>query len=148
MMMPAPEFWVIVAACAVSSAFAVYMAALPPQHSSNDEIGDMEQLTFEDAIANQQRVLAEVAENNKDWMAEALSAAERLPYGELGTGEDIRQHLVEAVGLRQPKHHNAWGALLNVLVRRGMIQHTGQYRAMRSKTAHGRRSGVYARMPG
>lgn len=139
---PTPEFLILAAAMAASSGFAVYMAARPQQED------DMErQLTFEDAIANQQAVLAEVEENHKDWVAVAVSLAEGLPAGELGTGEDIRERLLNT-GLRAPKHPNAWGALFNVLVKRRIIEHTGQYRPMRVKSSHGRKTGVYAKVPG
>jgi hypothetical protein len=137
---PSLGFWIIVAWIFAGTVLAVYMAARREHGQEND----MEQLSFDAALEAKAAVLEEVAENNVDWMTEALAAADALPNGDVGTGEDIRARLLEA-GLRSPRHQNAWGALLNVMCRRGLIQHTGEWRPMRSKTSHGRVTRVYVK---
>jgi hypothetical protein len=153
-----PEFWLIWGAVAVSTYVAVRRAAEPAAAifvpvepvediMTDDGMGELplfKRLTEEEAKAQREAVLADGAANNSEWMGEALGAFEALPYGELGTGEDIRAMLLER-GLRAPAHHNTWGALLMTLGRRGKIAKTKEYRPMRSKAAHGRGSVVYVR---
>lgn len=104
-----------------------------------------QQLSLEAALAKREAVLAEVAEDNAGWMAEAIRACQALPAGEVGTGEDIRAELMR-FGLRAPRHPNVWGALFNTLTRRGVLVATGEYRPMRSKSSNGRKTGVYAKV--
>ncbi len=59
------------------------------------------------------------------------------------TGEDIRFYLNKEVGC--PAHPNAWGALINTLVRRKIIKPTGEYRAMRDDSSHARKTPVYTK---
>lgn len=70
-----------------------------------------------------------------------MAAINRLPCGFLGTGEGIRL----AVMLPPPHHHNAWGAVIRMAVRRGLLMDTGQMAHMTSKKSHARRSPVYRR---
>lgn len=104
----------------------------------------MEQLTFEDALAQRETVLEEVAENNAKWMVQARAAVENLPVATEGIGEDFRAMLM-AAGLREPKHPNAWGTLFNLLTRTGVLVATGEMRPMRAKSSNARRSPVYVR---
>lgn len=57
------------------------------------------------------------------------------------TGEDIRIRLT-AAGIK-PHHHNAWGSLINEAIKLGILQPTGEYRHMRVKSSHARRTPVY-----
>ena len=151
---PTPEFWLIVATVALSTIIGVYLAARRPQPSAtlpyDDEEDvivmptDSQQLTFDEALAHREAVLAEVAENNAGWMAEALGAFESLPATWSGLGEDLRFALVER-GVSAPKTPHAWGSLVGTLVRRGALVPTGERRPMRDAKSNGRRSDVYLR---
>ena len=124
---------------------------LPAEHSrevfSREQLegnSTEQQLSLEAALAKREAVLAEVAEDNAGWMAEAIRACGSLPIGELGTGEDIKEQLLQA-GLRAPRHPNVWGALFNTLTRRGVLVATGEFRPMRAKSSNGRKTSVYAK---
>ncbi len=59
------------------------------------------------------------------------------------TGEDIRFYVSQEIGC--PTHPNAYGALINTLVRRKIIKPTGEYRAMRDDSSHARKTPVYTK---
>ena len=90
-----------------------------------------------------------VLDNNQDWFALAMIqlgqfARTRDGYAntEYGiTGEDVRVALLPHVGKPQSPH--AWGALINKAVRDGILVATGQYRAMKDKRSHARKTAVY-----
>ena len=85
-----------------------------------------------------------VSEHNENWMANAIMTAKRFVYyqGLTGTfiGEDIR---LACQWMPQPKHPNAWGALINTLVKRKIIVPTGEYRQPKDKNSHARAIQVY-----
>ncbi len=91
--------------------------------------------------------IAQVSEHNGKWMELCVAEVERFTLqsdqgGEGNfTGEDIRFWCSRSVGC--PQHSNAWGALVNTLVRRKIIKPTGEYRAMRDSSSHARRTPVY-----
>ena len=88
--------------------------------------------------------IAKVSDNNDNWMQLAIMDAEGFVHRHLCfTGEDIRFYLVQRVG--HPGHSNAWGALINTLVRRKIIKPTGEYRAMRDDSSHARKTPVYTK---
>ncbi len=92
--------------------------------------------------------IAKVIGNNNRWFELCATEAGRyLPPGSAFsatfTGEDIRFYLSQAVGC--PQHPNAWGALINTLVRRKIIRPTGEYRAMKDSSSHARRTPVYTK---
>lgn len=94
--------------------------------------------------------IAKVSDNNEKWMAVALESAEyfvSMHDGEMRhrtfIGEDVRHHCEGAAGC--PAHPNAWGALINTLVRRKIIKPTGEYRAMRDDSSHARKTPVYTK---
>lgn len=101
------------------------------------------QLTFEDALEQREALLAEVENSNAKWIAEATRAVEGLAANTQGTGEDFRVLLTEA-GIEAPRHPNAWGALFNVLGKRGVLVKTGEMRPM--KRANGRSTPVYRKV--
>ena len=82
----------------------------------------------------------------KTWSDSAISLfdgiALQLPC--TFTGEDLRLLLTDS-GLGQPHHHNAWGALIMKLARTERIVGTDEYRNMKTKKSHARRTRVYAR---
>ena len=59
------------------------------------------------------------------------------------TGEDIRLACRERGAVAH--HPNAWGAYVRDLLRDGVIERTGEFRAMRDTTSHGRETRVYRR---
>lgn len=91
------------------------------------------------------QVLKKVGENNENW----LEACVKLFCESVGsrfctfTGEDIRFECSAWVG--EPKHPNAWGALINSLVKRKVIEATGEYRSPKDKSSHARKIQVYRR---
>jgi hypothetical protein len=103
-----------------------------------------EQLTLDEALEGRDAVLAAVAENNSGWIAAAMETMARVPDGTRDTGEGFRRRLLEK-GLRPPAHHNAWGSLMMNLTKRKVLVPTGEYRAMLSPQAHGRRTPCYVK---
>jgi hypothetical protein len=92
--------------------------------------------------------LERVADNSGPWINAAFGAAVRRGQEqEQGaatfTGEQLRLMLLDA-GLPPPHHHNAWGALINKLVRSGVIQPTGDRTRMKTERSHARSTGIYA----
>lgn len=86
--------------------------------------------------------LEKVSTNNSQWLEKCLSAITSTNWGERGfTGEEIREEM-QLRGLN-PSHHNAWGALISVLVKRGIITRTGERRKMRDPQSHARLTDVY-----
>ncbi len=87
--------------------------------------------------------IAKVSDHSGKWMELCILEVEIWRMDDTFTGEDIRHHCSYTVGL--PKHPNAFGALVNTLVRRKIIKHTGEYRAMRDSSSHARRTPVYTK---
>ncbi len=90
--------------------------------------------------------ITQVSEHNGKWMERCLYFAGFYVWGggsEPFTGEDLRFYLSRVVGC--PAHPNAWGALINTLVRRKIIRPTGEYRAMRDDSSHARKTPVYTK---
>ncbi len=92
--------------------------------------------------------ISKVSENNGKWMELCVREAQRYfplesDFRTTFTGEDIRFYLSQTVGC--PAHSNAWGALVNTLVRRKIIRPTGEYRAMRDQNSHARKTPVYTK---
>lgn len=57
------------------------------------------------------------------------------------TGEAFRVYAIPKIG--HPHHHNAWGAMWNVALRKGWILPTGQYCNMGTKKSHARKTELY-----
>jgi hypothetical protein len=88
--------------------------------------------------------IEQVTEHNETWFSLCQREAERFAEThETFTGEDIRFHCLQTVGY--PKHCNAWGALINSLLKRGIIRATGEHRPMRDEISHARSTPVYQR---
>lgn len=79
-----------------------------------------------------------------DWFTDAVNGFPNLPLGDTFTGEDIRRVVIGSLG--KPHHHNAFGALVNRLVRLGWIRRTGEYRSMREVRSHARQTPVYVKV--
>lgn len=69
-----------------------------------------------------------------------------LPFGSEWTGEGIRIRCTD-LGVT-PHHPNAWGAAVNVVVRKGLLIKTGEYRQMKRVSSHARVNPVYVRSGG
>jgi hypothetical protein len=102
------------------------------------------QLDLIEAIEARDAAMAAVAAKAGSWMAEAMAAVELLPVDWTGTGEAMRIVLVNS-GLTPPHHHNAWGALVNCALKRGLLGYTGEVDHMKTKKSHARRSPVLRR---
>lgn len=87
--------------------------------------------------------LNQVEENAGNFTVAALDAIASIPSGSIMTGEDIRRAVSNA-GIR-PHHHNAWGALINIGIKRKLIEPTGDYVHMSDIKSHARRTPVYRR---
>ncbi len=93
--------------------------------------------------------IVKVSDNNEKWMELCLKEVERFTMqsdegGEGNfTGEDIRFWCSRTVGC--PRHPNAYGALINTLVRRKIIKPTGEWRKMRDDRSHARKTPVYTK---
>ncbi len=86
--------------------------------------------------------IAKVTKHNGKWMERALWHAEFFAQlHQSFTGEDIRFHVSREIGC--PAHPNAWGALINTLLKRKIIKPTGEYRKMRDSCSHARKTPVY-----
>ncbi len=85
--------------------------------------------------------MALVASHNPDWSEMVLAKITALPIGWTGIGEDIRL-MIDT----KPTHHNAWGAVINMAVRRGLLVDTEATRKMATKKSHARKSPVYERV--
>jgi hypothetical protein len=92
------------------------------------------------AFDERDQSLETVLENaGQDWKASVIGVAKTMD-GEL-IGETIRK-ACEAHGLK-PHHPNAWGAIVSLLVKRGVLRPTGQHQPMREPRSHARMTPVY-----
>jgi len=94
-------------------------------------MNDAEQLK----LKGMETVYAHTSEQWKQYVEQVIAA---LPTGTLVTGEDIRLKCE-----LQPHHHNAWGAIISLHVRKGILQPTGMYTKMRSRKSHARTTQIY-----
>lgn len=101
----------------------------------------MQEAVYDSGLHRKARGMATVTNGNKAWRDAAIATIKALPVGWTGTGEDIRHAIKEL-----PSHPNAWGALVNTLLKDELIYPTGDYRAMKDKTSNGRRTPVYERL--
>jgi hypothetical protein len=95
------------------------------------------------SIVARDLALAEVGAHSGTWMEACLTmlanAHGMFPDG--ATGEGIRLWLKREVG--PPHHHNAWGAMINVAIRRHIIIDTGRRTRMTVERSHARKTPIY-----
>ena len=99
---------------------------------------------FENGAQLRDLGIDQVSAHNESWMEQCLKwAAHHIPNckREDFTGEDIRFWIQDYVG--EPGHPNAFGALINTLIKRKVIVPTGEHRQMKDKTSHARSTPVY-----
>jgi hypothetical protein len=107
---------------------------IPPQISTPNDSTTGQQL--------KEKGINYVSEHNENWMERCLRIAPKyLRLRTDFTGEDIRFLCVNISG--DPKHHNAFGALVNTLIKRKIIVPTGEHRQMKDRTSHSRSTPVY-----
>ena len=94
-----------------------------------------------DAADQRDKALAQVQANAGDFTSRALGALRDFPDGFETTGEQIRV-LLDRRGIR-PHHHNAWGAVINIALRNGLLEDTGRMTKMSTAKSHARRTPVY-----
>jgi hypothetical protein len=85
-----------------------------------------------------------VKSHNDGWMDQCLELAVKYAHARGRsdfTGEDIRFFCENVVPA--PRHPNAWGALVNILVKRKIIRATGEYRQPKDRSSHARAIQVY-----
>jgi hypothetical protein len=92
--------------------------------------------------------IADILHANKKWAQTCLHKAhsyrlDAVSHGQKATftGETLRVVLLKDVG--EPNHHNAWGGLINTLVRKKIIRRTGKFVHMRMPRSHARLTPEY-----
>ena len=86
--------------------------------------------------------IARIAGNNGVWIDGAIAAFKRLDMQGEVTGEQVRVELTK-VGVTEPKHHNAWGALIRSLALLGHLIETGRHVKAQREKSHARRTVVW-----
>ncbi len=89
------------------------------------------------------RGIEQVLSHNVDWKDECLAAFAKWDLPPTFTGEDLRLHW-EAMGLA-PAHSNGWGGLIMRMIKRKLIEPTGEYVGMKAKSSHARKTALYRR---
>lgn len=84
--------------------------------------------------------LGVVAENSGKWFDVAEGEISKLRNWE-GTGEDLRLLITPITG--EPHKPHAWGALINVAIKRKYLFRTGERRHMATVRSHARMTDVY-----
>jgi hypothetical protein len=88
------------------------------------------------------KAIAQVSGHNERWMDLCLeNSARYIKHHVDFTGEDIRFYCSKIVAI--PSHPNAWGALIQTLIKKKLIRKTGEYRQMKSEDSHARSTPVY-----
>lgn len=81
------------------------------------------------------RVLDNASTRIPEWKEQVISCLSEMSG--LITSEDLRSH-ASAMGIPEPHHHNAWGAVMNAAAKRGLIESTGTYTKSTRGEAHAR----------
>lgn len=90
--------------------------------------------------------ILKITAKNADWIAQATEVVRtQMPKLYKFTAEDLRDFLCDKE-IDPPKHHNAWGALVNMLARADLIIDTGESKLAKRVSAHARRLPVYVRV--
>jgi len=85
-----------------------------------------------------------VMEGEDRFAVRVMAIVKSLPRGWRGIGEDIRL-LADQHGIPRPHHHNCWGGVMFGCVKAGLLTPTGDWRHMRIKRSHARKSPEYVR---
>lgn len=76
-----------------------------------------------------------------DFKLAFAEVAKTLTPGEYLTAEELRARCMARGGI--PHHHNAWGAAISGLVKRGRLKNTGRYVQATLDTSHARRIALF-----
>lgn len=79
--------------------------------------------------------ISQVSSNAGDWMEQAFSALCTLPAGWTGLFEEAREYVLQR-GITEPHHPNAWGALSQKAIKRGLFAYTGRWLQSQSAASH------------
>ena len=102
----------------------------------------MKQLDLVEAIEARDKALGKVADKAGDWIDTALAILPHIRHDSaFVTGEDVRLWLEERIS--KPHHHNAYGALIRIAIRHGILRPTDKWVQMRTKKSHARMTRVY-----
>jgi hypothetical protein len=104
----------------------------------------MNKLDGEKSKKNKDAGIRQVSRSNLNWLIavhERLRKISKEREGQMVTGEDVRSTLME-FGL-EPNHPNAWGALINGLIKKKVLIRTNSYRSMKDPRSHARSTRVY-----
>jgi hypothetical protein len=96
------------------------------------------------SMQNKKDGMEKVIASNLSWVEAVRSRLSTILKGREGeflTGEDIRATLTE-LGI-EPNHPNAWGALVNSLIKKKVLIPTSQYKPMKDPRSHARSTRVY-----
>jgi hypothetical protein len=100
------------------------------------------------AQRRKQAKLAQVEDNSGGWMGAVLSAVADLADDHAGmtvTGETIRTLIEPIAGA--PHHHNAWGAAISQMVRKGYLVPTERWVPMTGPKSNARKTPEYTLRP-
>ena len=104
----------------------------------------MEQQELFGAEEERDKALEQIVTKAGEYVPQALRQIRYLfqdrPEWE-ATGEDIRLLVEKVIG--QPHHPNAWGAIIRMALKEGIISRTGEWRQMRTPKSHARQTPVY-----
>ncbi len=98
---------------------------------------------IESAKARDIGIAQTLAKEPPPWLDRALGLIVWLPKGWSGLGENIREMVLEQIG--PPHSPHCYGALINVAIRKGLLEHTGGMKHMRAVRSHARLSPVLRR---
>jgi hypothetical protein len=93
---------------------------------------------------NRDAGIEQVSNSNAVWLSAAKQMLHKLAKdrdGQEVTGEDVRAILTE-IGMT-PEHPNAWGALINWMVKRNVLIPTHRYTSMKDPRSHARKTQIY-----
>jgi hypothetical protein len=94
------------------------------------------------------KAIARVLAKNAAWLATCHMEVKKLRKGWTGTGEDIRNFLKQKRGVKEPKHHNAWGGMIQSVTspKRENFEPTGRMLKMKKVSSHARRTFEYRKV--
>lgn len=106
----------------------------------------MNQANLFDARQARDEGIAKTASKNESWLERAISMlpAMKKEYSYVTgvTGEAVRVWML-AHGLPHPSSQHAWGMLMRVAMKRGLIRDTGRQTQMITERSHARRTPLW-----
>jgi hypothetical protein len=108
-------------------------------------VSDEPEFPFMDGQGLRDAGITRVMSHQEAWTTRCYRLAEQFIEKQTGTftGEDVRYACMR--NITRPHHPNAWGGLINMLVKRRVIRATGQYQQPKDRVSHARAIQVYER---